>query len=594
MTLALPSSLSRFRWLALFTALAVFALIVMGGVARVTGASLPASPLVSALDWSHRGLAVLAGVAVCVTAAQAWRAYRRVRWIVQPALTGVGLLALQVLLGAALAQLSAPPLLTVLHLAVSLALLGTVIIVAVVAFQLQNDPHIGDALLHFDPLSQLTGATTLGVFILLVLGALVTALGAGGACAGWPLCNGSFLPASALGVWHMAHRYVTLGVSVMLVGAVIQSWRWRRHNVSVPVTAAIVAALFAGQVLVGAQIVVNGFPLFMNGLHFATGVAVWAAMVVLAVLAFQYVRLSPLKFAVPAMRAKLQLRAALADYFALTKPIIMALLLVTTLCAMVVAGHGWPPLDLLLWTMLGGGLASGGASALNQALDRDLDQRMTRTAHRPLADGRVDMAGGLAFGFVLSIASFYILAVFVTPMAAFLAVLGNVYYVVGYTVLLKKSTVQNIVIGGGAGAIPPLVGWAAATGRINLPAMFLFALIFFWTPPHFWALALLKRNDYARAGVPMLPVVWGEAETRWHILLYTLVVVALSLLLTPARVAGWFYLSAAAVLGAVFIAYAVGLYRAGGNKMAWALYKYSSLYLALIFAALVVDRFVSG
>jgi protoheme IX farnesyltransferase len=162
----------------------------------------------------------------------------------------------------------------------------------------------------------------------------------------------------------------------------------------------------------------------------------------------------------------------------------------------------------------------------------------------------------------------------------------------GYTIWLKKATVQNIVIGGGAGAIPPLVGWAAATGGINVPALFLFALVFFWTPPHFWALALLKTNDYARAGVPMLPVVVGEVETRRHIFLYTLLVVALSLMLAPARVAGLVYLAAAAVLGLGFILYALRLLRVGTNQSAWRLYRYSSLYLALIFAALVLDRFV--
>jgi protoheme IX farnesyltransferase len=291
-------------------------------------------------------------------------------------------------------------------------------------------------------------------------------------------------------------------------------------------------------------------------------------------------------------RAARPLRAALADYIALTKPIIIVLLLVTTAAAMIVAGHGWPPLDLLLWTMLGGALASGGASTINQVIDHNLDQHMTRTARRPVAAGRVSRGSALAFGLVLSIASFYVLAGFVNPLAAVLAVFGNLYYVLGYSLLLKKSTVQNIVIGGGAGAVPPLVGWAAATGRMDMSALFLFALVFFWTPPHFWALALIKQNDYARAGVPMLPVVWGDTETRRHIALYTLLVVALSLLLTPAGVAGLLYLAAAALLGAAFIGYAVWLLRSQGNKVAWKLYKYSSLYQALIFADRVVDKFV--
>jgi protoheme IX farnesyltransferase len=257
---------------------------------------------------------------------------------------------------------------------------------------------------------------------------------------------------------------------------------------------------------------------------------------------------------------------------------------------MVVGGHGWPPADLLGWTLLGGAFASGGASALNQVIDRHLDQHMARTARRPMAAGRVDLGGGLAFGLALSIISFYVLAIKVNPVAAGLALFGNLYYVLGYSVWLKKATVQNIVIGGGAGAIPPLVGWAAATGNVSGPALFLFALVFFWTPPHFWALALLKRHEYARGSVPMLPVVWGEAEARRHILLYTLVLVALSLLLAPARVAGLFYLLVAAVLGAFFLMYAWRLARGGSNRVAWAMYKYSSLYLALLFAALVIDR----
>jgi protoheme IX farnesyltransferase len=357
------------------------------------------------------------------------------------------------------------------------------------------------------------------------------------------------------------------------------------------ITATVTGALFGGQVLVGAENVLRGFPMFLNGLHIATAAAVWACVVVFAVLAMQYARLSPLKFPVP-QGARVRLRAALADYFVLTKPVIMALLLTTTAAAMVVAGGGWPPLDLFLWTMLGGALAAGGASTLNQVLDRDLDRQMTRTARRPMVAGRVDLAAGLAFGLVLSIASFYVFAVFVNPASALLGLAGHLYYVMGYTIWLKKATVQNIVIGGGAGAIPPLVGWAAATGGINVPALFLFALVFFWTPPHFWALALLKTNDYARAGVPMLPVVVGEVETRRHIFLYTLLVVALSLMLAPARVAGLVYLAAAAVLGLGFILYALRLLRVGTNQSAWRLYRYSSLYLALIFAALVLDRFV--
>ena len=609
MTTALPTppSASRFRWLALAAAVTTFCLIVLGGIVRVTGSGMgcgdhwplcngqlfPPLDLPTFIELLHRLVTTLVTPLVLAVAYFAWRNFRRVRWIVAPALWAVALLVFQILLGAITVKLELPPAVVALHLANAQALLALLLVVTIVAFQHDRDPRIGDSLFHFDALSRTVGTAALGVYALIVTGSLVTAGRAAAACVGWPLCNGALTPTSAAGWLHMGHRYVAAAVGLMIIGAVVQAWRLRRADGPVFVAAIVTGALFVAQIFVGAFNVLRSFPVFLNGLHVATASAVWAGMVVFAVLAMQYVRLSPLKFALPAQPRR-ELRAAVADYFLLTKPIIMVLLLVTTAAAMVVAGHGWPPADLFAWTMLGGALAAGGASALNQVIDRQLDQHMSRTNRRPIAAGRVDTAGGLAFGLVLSVASFYVLAVFVTPLAAIMALFGNLYYVVGYSVLLKKSTVQNIVIGGGAGAVPPLVGWAAATGRLNMDALFLFALIFFWTPPHFWALALLKKNDYARAQVPMLPVIWGEDETRRHIVLYTLLVVALSLLLTPAGVAGWFYLYAAALLGAGFLVFAIWLWRRRGNKLAWRLYKYSSLYLALIFAALVIDRFVTG
>jgi heme o synthase len=283
------------------------------------------------------------------------------------------------------------------------------------------------------------------------------------------------------------------------------------------------------------------------------------------------------------------MRQRLLDYIALTKPIIMALLLVTTLAAMFVAAGGWPPLDLIMWTMLGGALASGGASAINQYIDRDLDKEMARTAKRPIPSGRLPAIHALIFGLALSVASVVVYVVFVNWAAALLALAGNLYYVVLYTMWLKRATPQNIVIGGAAGAIPPLVGWAAVTGSINIPALFLFAIIFYWTPPHFWALALLKRNEYERGHIPMLPVVHGEKETRWQIFLYSLLVVALTLLLTPAKVTGLFYFASAALLGGILLILAWILLRGGTNKQAWRMYKYSSYYLALLFLAMVID-----
>jgi len=283
------------------------------------------------------------------------------------------------------------------------------------------------------------------------------------------------------------------------------------------------------------------------------------------------------------------MKQRLLDYLALTKPLIVALLLLTTLAAMFVAKRGWPSFDLVVWTMLGGALSAGGASALNQYIDRDLDKQMARTARRPIPSGRMAAPHALTFGLVLSVLSVLIYAIFVNWVAALLSLIGNLYYVVFYTLWLKRATPQNIVIGGAAGAIPPLVGWAAVTGGVNIPAMFLFAIIFYWTPAHFWALALLKRGEYARGHIPMLPVVSGERETRWQILLYSLITVALTLLLTPANVTGMFYLGSAALLGAGLLLNAGLLMRGGTNRQAWRMYKYSSYYLALLFLAMVID-----
>ena len=282
----------------------------------------------------------------------------------------------------------------------------------------------------------------------------------------------------------------------------------------------------------------------------------------------------------------------LKDLLVLTKPIIVALLLVTTLGGMVAGMKSLPPFSLILWTLVGGALAAGGASALNQYIDRDLDKNMQRTANRPLAAGRMYPAEGLAFGLVLSISSFFLLAGFVNLLSALLSLVGIIYYVWLYSIVLKRNTAQNIVIGGGAGAIPPMVGWAASTGNLTIAAWFMFAIIFFWTPPHFWALSIVRKKDYERAGVPMLPVIQGEKETRRQIWLYTLLLVALTRLMPILDLAGTIFLICSLGLGAWLILSARQVYKGEGNKNAWKMYRYSSMYLMFIFMALVVDALV--
>ena len=279
----------------------------------------------------------------------------------------------------------------------------------------------------------------------------------------------------------------------------------------------------------------------------------------------------------------------LRDYVALTKPRIISLLLITAVGSMFLAAEGWPDPLTTAFVVICGYLAAGGANALNQGAEGDIDQRMRRTRRRPVASGRVSKWQAFAFGIVLNLAAFVILAVLVNLLSAALALSGTLIYVFIYTKGLKRTTPQNIVIGGAAGAIPPLVGWAAVTGTIELPALYLFAIIFLWTPPHFWALALLIKDDYARAGIPMLPVVSTLAETKRQILLYTVVLVVLSVSFVATGAVGWIYLIGASALGAGFIGRAIRLARSNGVEGAKALYLFSLAYLALLFGVVIAD-----
>ncbi|MEW6581993.1 MAG: heme o synthase, partial [Actinomycetota bacterium] len=284
--------------------------------------------------------------------------------------------------------------------------------------------------------------------------------------------------------------------------------------------------------------------------------------------------------------------ATVADYVRLTKPRVISLLLVTTLCAMIAAAQGAPSGWDVLATMVGGYLAAGGANSVNQFVDRDIDARMGRTTGRPVVSGRITPARALVFGVACAAASVLTLGLAVNWVASALAFAGFLLYVFLYTLWLKRSTVHNIVIGGAAGAVPPMVGWAAVTGDVGLAAWLLFAIVFYWTPPHFWALALLLERDYADAGVPMLPVVRGEQETRRQVLLWTLVCVGVSLLPYAAGTAGLVYLVSAAALGALFLWYSARLVKVADRAAAKVTFHYSMLYLALLFAALVVDAVV--
>jgi len=416
------------------------------------------------------------------------------------------------------------------------------------------------------------------VLALTVAGRSVTVTNAWAYCDGWPVC----VPTAPIGWMKLAHMSLVGVASVVMVAVFRKAWREQRNQRTLLPLTTILTVMFFGQALVGAIQVTQSHVEHLIVLHKLTTIALWVSLGLL-VYTSGVLATAESKFIVQNRRQRAR------DFFALSKPLIVGLLLITTYGGLVIGAHAWPAPALTLWTLLGGALAAAGSSALNQFIDRELDKNMQRTAKRPLADGRLTDAEGLAFGLGLSLVSYYVLACFVNGLAALLSLAGIVYYVIFYSLWLKKATVQNIVIGGGAGAIPPMVGYAAATGNLDWTAWILFAIIFMWTPPHFWALAIVRMKDYENAGVLMLPVVRGELETRRQILVYTIELVIVTLLLPILNLAGTFYLISSLVLGGALLYAAWAVWKHGGNKLAWRMYKWSSSYLVFIFLAIMID-----
>jgi protoheme IX farnesyltransferase len=596
------------RYVALVAAILIFLVILLGGMVRVTGSGgacpdwptclgqwTPPSGNSALINYLHRVATILVVPTLLFAVVATWRQSRTERWIGFPLYSALALLVGQIALGAILSLNYATgfdQLISILHLALSLATLGLVLIAIVIAFYQTHNPineNVSRRMVFRSPFAQLSVLALITVFILLISGAVVAASGTRTACSAWAVCNPFEAPDNPA-VWiNFIHRGIVGLASVVMLALLIKSWQTQRSQPVILVSATAGVILFFAQALLGIKLTV-GFPTYLLGLHEATTVAMWAALVVLV----SGVGVAGRSVADEALdRASIIGRRGLwRDFLMLTKPIVVALLLVTTFAGMVIGARAWPPINVILWTLLGGFMAAGGSGAINQYIDRFDDIKMQRTQKRPIPSGRLTPAEGLAFGVALALVSFFLMVAFVNFLAALLSLAGIIYYVVIYSIFLKKTTVQNIVIGGGAGAIPPLVGWAAATGSLNIPSLFLFAVVFMWTPPHFWALALVRRKDYARAGVPMLPVVRGEKETRWQIFLYTLELVGLTLLLPLFGLGGSIYLIGAGLLGAWLLYAAWKVWRQGGNKVAWKMYRYSSMYLAFIFLVLMIDRLI--
>jgi protoheme IX farnesyltransferase len=603
----------NFRTIALAAAIILYALIVTGGIVRVTGSGgacpdwptcfgqwTPPPGQSASIDYLHRLATFLAVPVVLAGLVVAWRRYRNQAWIFRSLLVATGLLAAQVALGAAIARGVFPvgrSWLDALHLGLSLLALGSVLLATAMVFYLTrteektshgvNEARQGKRLVFRSPFARLSLLTLGALIFLLVSGTLVAGSQSTTACPGWRVC----IPAITNGIFaawiNLAHRLMVPITSLLMAVLFFKAWRTQRTQTPILVSTTAAAVLFFAQALLGAKLVA-GFPAYLLALHEATAVAVWAALVVQVTTVGIAARTGEDEAAEAAQATGR--KGLMKDFLALTKPIVVVLLLVTTYAGMVIGARAWPPFWLTFWTLLGGFMAAGGSGAINQYIDRYDDFKMQRTQKRPIPAGRLTAGEGLAFGVLMGLSSFYVMVAFVNLLAALLTLVGIIYYVLLYSIFLKKTTVYNIVIGGGAGAIPPLVGWAAATGNLNIPSLFLFALVFLWTPPHFWALALVRRKDYARAGVPMLPVVRGEKETRWQIFLYTIELVVLTLFLPVFGLGGSIYMVGAGLLGGWLLLAAWKVWKQGGNKVAWKMYRYSSMYLAFIFLVLMIDR----
>ena len=596
-------SMNGMQRLALAATTATYFIIVMGATVRVTGSGLgcpdwplchgsliPPLELTALIEYFHRLVAAIGSPLILAVVFGAWRTRRHKRSVVGPAAVLPLLLATQIGLGAITVLLELPPWIVLVHLSVALMILGLLVVISVFS---GDTPGVSNpaALKRVAVLSSLSAVA---LFLLLLTGGVVRAAGATWACAGFPGCDGTLFPfgRDPLTDLQLFHRTMSYGVLVLLAFTLVRAWQAK--SIAPELGAAVLAVLGAGvfQFVVGANMVSLGAPPLLRGLHVAGASAVWVSVVLLASLAVRSASAPPLPAGAEDRTAagNRGVGDLASAYLVMMKPSIISLLLVTTLASMLVAARGFPPFHLVVATLLGGALAAGAANTFNCYMDRDIDGVMQRTSHRPIPAGIVTPRQALTFGFALAILAMLLLGLIVNWLAAALSLGGLLYYVFVYTWWLKRSTPSNIVLGGAAGAVPPLVGWAAVTGEVSVLAVYLFAVIFFWTPPHFWALALLIRREYERAAIPMLPVVSGEAETRRQIVFYSLWLVAFTLLVVFIQEVGLIYITSALLLGGLFIYYAARLFREATSAAARGMFRYSILYLAFLFFALVIDR----
>ncbi len=611
---------NRFQKLTAATIGMTFLLVTIGVFVRATDAGLgcPDWPfcygqVIPPLDdpkawyeWIHRTVAAALGVMVLGIVVLAFVDYRRQLAVVIPSVGALGLVVFQAWLGRETVRLGNSGESVTAHLAAAMALFGLLIFILVRTMYPSRILGSGGSQ-RFTLLAAFGAAS---VFALLLFGSHVTATDSALIYPDWPLMGGSlFPPLTDVSSAHVLHRWIAVVVGVIVAIVALAAWRTQRAHPNLVRLALLAAVLYVVQAVVGGLQVLTQLAEWTQVAHVALGAVVWGLMAGLTFASFYIARTQGLATTGPGAgthtadepagsTSPSSITDTIRAYIGLTKPRIIELLLITTVPAMFLAAHGVPPLDLVFWTLIGGSLAAGSANAINCYVDRDIDILMVRTRRRPLPAHQVTPENAVLFGIVLGVVALLVMAWFVNLLAAFLTLLAIGFYVVIYTLLLKRTTPQNIVIGGAAGALPPVIGWAAVTGDVEVPALLLFALIFYWTPPHFWALAVKIRKDYAAAGVPMLPVVRGIAETTRQIGLYTVLLVAISLVLFAVARMGLVYLVAAVSLGVIFLWQAYRLWRVGTSEEestagAIRLYRYSISYLTLLMLAVAVDTIVT-
>lgn len=604
------------RRLAWVTVGFTYFLVSLGGTVRVNNAGLscPDWPLCygkvfvmpdigALLEEGHRYTASIVSMLIVALVISVLLWARNERHILIPTLITPALLVIQIVLGGLTVLWKLPPTIITAHLGTALAIFAMVITVAVLSGTSAPNKENPEKTRQF---ARLAITNALLVYGLMLTGSYVVGSGASLACPSWPLCGAapSWAVSLHLNDVNMLHRYFATGVGLVLIWTLFSAWRRRAVAPGQATIAVVAGVLFVLQSSVGALVVLWQKPVAIAALHLALASAVWGCLVILAVLAARQLRATPMsaeneeseeEHLTEGQSKKKEagpVRQTISSYVDLMKPHVTVLLLGTTVAAMAIAYQGLPPLGLVVATLLGGAMAAGSANCINCYLDRDIDQIMGRTQRRSLPSGKVQPRQALIFGIVLGVGSFLVLSIFVNLLSAALALSAIFFYIFVYTLGLKRTSAQNIVIGGAAGAVPVLVGWAAVTNTVTLPAIWLFAIIFYWTPPHFWALSLLIQKDYEKAHIPMLPVVMGERETRRQIFLYSLLLLAVTLVLFVMHTMGYIYLVAAVVLGGILVYMAIRLLQDTTKHWARTLFWYSNCYLAAIFAVMVIDRVI--